>query len=134
MITLLLAETKKQNSAETLCSDLYKGDMFAKGLELARKHNMQVFVLAYNGFKSIDTTQTPHTVMLSGTYAGPFPPEPYYGFHLGPKKYFAKAPETFKPLVPSDKIGERMRNVRLLLEHPEYVTWMIENHDNYAAI
>ena len=134
-VFILACSGIKADVASCPAGDLYKGQIFLKGKAIAEAHKVPYWILSakHGIIMPCDVIQT-YDEKLKKPYAGPFPPEPFYGFYVGGQSYFKNFPERFKPLVKPALIGKMLAALKDLEDNPEKTLELLKAHPNHALI
>lgn len=102
---LILACSGSKLDVPAMAIDIYQGTLFKRGRAYAEKHGLPVLILSAKlGFIQPTLWVEPYNQRFTDTYRGAWPDGS--GYYLGGQDYFGAAPDRFKPLVPSDRIGK----------------------------
>lgn len=129
MVVILACSKKKVDLPRCRAGDLYLGQIYQKGKDIAERAGLPTWILsAKYGFLHPDTVVDNYDEKFKKPYKGNMPPAPWHGFYLGGQLYFKNMPASFTPLVPSMQMGYMLRALTELQNDPDEVQRMIQEH------
>ena len=128
-VVLLACSKSKVPDARCRVGELYTGQLFLKGKDIATRAGLEFWILsAKYGFVHPETEVDNYDVKFKKPYDGQWPPQDYYGWFLGGQLYFKNAPPRFVPLVPKGQIGEMLRSLTELQNDDEAIKNLVADH------
>ncbi len=137
MFCILLEGSTKQDKEVESCEagDLYKGQIFLKGKDIATTHRVPYCILsAKYGLVWPTTVIETYDEKFKKPYKGPWPPADVYGFTLGGKNYFHNRPDTFMPLVRPQQIGYMLQDLTILQRNPQKALELLKSHPLHGKL
>lgn len=109
--------------------DVYEHELFKLGKEISECTGIPYYILSsMMGFLRPQTPISYYERPLLRKYGGDFPPEPWHGFHVGGERFFGNAPLRFERLVPKTDLNRTAIALRKLLQDPDKLNTMINEH------